>query len=274
MNYSLCNRLGRGARSQDPSAADYIALVRAAGATVDSNQVGEINNFYRTAKSTGYYTSLKRLYLPIWGVAAANAIDMIGGTSGTFSGGVTHGEGFVQGNGSTGYFTSNISASAVGMTSTSGLAGVVVYTADTRNALKCLFGTRNDDASGSVLCYQTDSSNLLSVIGRTGASAEPNSTLAATPNGVILANRNTTDLQVHRRNSSAFSSGTTEITTGATITSLNQRFMALWETTTFFHTDAKIGAMFMGLGLSDSTAETFSSHIKTLWEGCTQLSLP
>jgi len=104
MNYSLSNMLGGGmVGGLDPSAKGYIDAVTAAGATVTSAQRGYINNFYKSAKAD-YYTSLKRLYLPIWGVAAANAIDMIGLTSGTFVGGVTHASGYITGNGTTGYF--------------------------------------------------------------------------------------------------------------------------------------------------------------------------
>ena len=275
MKYALGNMLNGGIQGLDPDAKAYINAVVAAGATVTATQRNAINAFVKVGKADGWWTSMKRLYLPIWAIAAPNAIDVVGGTSGTFvgTGAVTHSAGFVQGNGSTGYFSSDTSATAVGMTTTSGLAGVIVYQADTRNSLKCLLGTRNNDSSGSVLIYQTDSSNLQGAIGRSIGS-EPSSFLANTPNGVILVNRNSTDLQIHRRNSSAFTSGGANAIVAAPVTNVNQRFMALWEAAPFFHTNAKIGAMFMGTGLTDALAETLSLRLKTLWETCTTLTLP
>jgi hypothetical protein len=104
MNLSLSNMLGGGSLTLDPDARAYIAAVETAGGTVSATQRTAVSDFYRAGKSAGWYSSIKRLYLPIWAAAAPNAIDMIGLTSGTFNGTVTHSAGYVQGNGSTGYF--------------------------------------------------------------------------------------------------------------------------------------------------------------------------
>jgi hypothetical protein len=104
MNLSLSNMLGGGSLTLDPDARAYIAAVETAGGTVSATQRTAVSDFYRAGKSAGWYSSIKRLYLPIWAAAAPNAICMTSLTSGTFNGTVTHGAGYVQGNGSTGYF--------------------------------------------------------------------------------------------------------------------------------------------------------------------------
>jgi hypothetical protein len=107
MNLSLSNMLSSSASGLDPDAKGYIDAVVTAGATVSATQKKAINTFVKTGKSDGWYSSIKRMYLPIWASAAPNAIDMIGRTSGTFNGTVTHGAGYVQGDGSTGYFNTH-----------------------------------------------------------------------------------------------------------------------------------------------------------------------
>jgi hypothetical protein len=104
-----------GGAALDADAAAYIAAVETAGATVSGGQKAAIDTFVKTGKSDGWYSSLKRLYLPIWGSAAANAICMVSRTSGTFNGTVTHGAGFVQGDGSTGYFDLGVTPNNSGM---------------------------------------------------------------------------------------------------------------------------------------------------------------
>ena len=75
----------------DPDAQAYINAISATGATVTSAQESAINTFITTGKTEGWYSSLKRLHLPIWQLAAANAICMKSLTSGTFTGTFDHG---------------------------------------------------------------------------------------------------------------------------------------------------------------------------------------
>lgn len=72
--------------------------------TLTKVKLDALDTFIRTGKSDGWYSSIKRMYLPIWAAAAPNAICMTSLTSGTFNGTVTHAAGYVQGDGSTGYF--------------------------------------------------------------------------------------------------------------------------------------------------------------------------
>jgi len=268
MYLALSNSLGSSSRGQDPSAADYIAAVRAAGATVTSSQVGEINTFYKAAKSGGYYTSLKRLYLPIWGVAAANAIDMIGLTSGTFSGGVTHGAGFVQGNGTTGYFDSATSPTDISLDMTGATMFRLIYEAITgNNYIGAISG-----ADGFWL--GSNGTNCVAIIG-----AVAGISVANDERGILLTSRtSTTAFSLYARNSSGFTtvgSDPTLDTGGLPNRDIllsgardNGVVAAIWADT------SKDGLYGIANGMNAATAQTFTSHLKTLWEGCTGLTLP
>jgi len=117
MKYALGNMLnGIGVTGLDPNAKSYIDAVVAAGATVTPTQRNAINAFVKSEKANSRWTMQKRLYLPIWGVAAPNAIDMVGLTSGSFVGGVTHTAGYVTSNGTSGHFLSDVSPGGAGCT--------------------------------------------------------------------------------------------------------------------------------------------------------------
>ncbi len=84
MQYAYAYQLnGSQTSGLDPDAKAYINAVVGAGATVTSTQRNAINNFYKTGKKDGWYSQLKRMYLPIWAAASPNAIDMVVRTSGT-----------------------------------------------------------------------------------------------------------------------------------------------------------------------------------------------
>ena len=84
----LYSRIAASRRDADADA--YISAIRTAGASVTAAQRDYINDFIRAEKIAARWDSIKRLYLPICGVAAANAICLRSLTSGTFVGSVTH----------------------------------------------------------------------------------------------------------------------------------------------------------------------------------------
>ena len=104
--------IGGGSRL-DADAQAYIAAIEADGVTVTVEQKAAISTFVVSGKDAGWYSELKRLYLPIWAAAAPNARCLVSGTSGTFVGGVTHSAGYVTGNGTTGYFRTDAKIPAV-----------------------------------------------------------------------------------------------------------------------------------------------------------------
>jgi hypothetical protein len=99
--------------------ASYVAALRAAGATVTAPQQAAISTFISGEIAAGRWSKHKRLYFPIWQLAAANAICMKSLTSGTFSGSVIHGSGGVGvTSGGAGNMNTNTNLGALGITKT------------------------------------------------------------------------------------------------------------------------------------------------------------
>lgn len=278
MNYSLGNMLGNGMLGGlDADAKAYIAAVTATGTSVSGTQKASINNFYVSAKSDGYYTSLKRLYLPIWANAAANAIDMIGLTSGTFVGGVTHAAGYVQSNGTTGYFDMGISPTTLGLTTSSSGLGSLVYVADTIPTDTAFYiSSRELFNNGEVSLYQS-SSVVNSILSRGPSTVVSNYNI--TPkNGVLLARRNSvTSMFIAQRNNVGYTESVEQTTTvsGNAISTLNIWAMALNNNSAIgLPTDAQLGSYFVFTGMSLTQSTDFTLALKDIWETTTGNVLP
>ena len=273
MNYCYSQQLGRNllASRGDADALAYVAAVRAAGGTVSGAQQTAINTFYVDAKAGSYYTSLKRLYLPIWGVAAANAIDMIGLTSGTFNGSVTHASGYVQGNGSTGYF--DIGASPISIGANNGSIHLhALLIAGGTGACGCI---GSDDGSGSrSIIYARQDINDIYFQHANAATEIVNP--ATAPQGIVSAGWLSGSGFVAQRRASGRTVTTTSGSPAGTISPVN--FYAMAHNITgigpaYFVTQG-MGAWGCGMGLSSANDATFTLALKNLWEQTSGLTLP
>jgi hypothetical protein len=277
MQYAYAYQLnGTQAGGLDPDAKAYINAVVAAGATVSGAQRNAINTFVKTGKSDGWYSSLKRLYLPIWAAAAPNAICTTSLTSGTFVGGVTHTTGYVSTNGTTGYFIFDQAPASLGLTTSSGSIYCLVTGASAING-STLLGGCQDSINGSRTSLSTATLNnrsvrVFSATGLTYAETDSRS--------VLVASRTTTTTNsAYKRTSSGF---VTTINEGSALspsvgTVQPMAYMANNNNgtfTTFAPAAAQFGAYGMGLGMTPTQAENFSAGLKTLWETCTGLALP
>ena len=256
----------------DPNAKGYINAVVAAGGTVSGTQKSAINTFVKTGKSDGWYSSLKRLYLPIWGVAAPNAIDMMELGSGTFNGTVTHGAGYVQGDGSTGYFSFLTSLSSLGISSGSALIGCLVKSPSANNAGETMLGV-TDLASDSELIRQSTSSNIQGRFTTSGQQINGGNnrdgilTYCAFPDN----SRN-----FRRRSSSGAASLGTSAGEAAFVLEELEMFALCRNGSGSANefTAAQMGAYFATLGMDVTTTDAFTLALKNLWEGATNLVLP
>jgi hypothetical protein len=252
----------------DPNAnaAAYIALIEAAGATVTDPQKTILSEFYTAAEAAGYYSSLKRLYFPIWGVAAANAIDLIGGTSGTFNGGVTHGAGFVQGNGSTGYFDLVTNPNSVGMSISSAFLVAGVYTLETTIGFECQIGGQQGP-SNSLAIFQ----NPYILDCGDEATNRLNSAAGAFL-GIHLLTQVGSNKVFNKRISSGFS--TVDSLTATPAGNIPTLMTAMSRNGTGGFSDNKMAFYGMGSGLAQPEAEAFTLALKNMWESLTGLTLP
>ena len=266
--------IGSQRRQYDPDARLYLGLVEnALGTTATATQRQAISNFIKAEKAASRWDSHKRLYLPIWGNAAANAICMVSRSSGTFVGGVTHGAGFVQGDGSTGYFDTGVNMrttfGAV-IDSVVGSMFCLCHQADSRSDRRAHMGAQNGGDNGII--EQFDGSNSVGI--RTFSSRlDVSGPRTGIFHGASLAGRaNRFGL---RRSSGGVASTVN--------TSPNSIFAASAELACMarnaagvrdLHHNGRFGAFGVAVGIDLAGATEQTLNLKTLWETCTGLTLP
>ena len=272
MKYALANMLnGYGVRGLDTDAKAYIDAVVAAGATMTSTQQDAINAFVKGGKTNGWWSSMKRLHLPIWGIAAPNAIEMVTRTSGTFVGTVTHGSGFVKGDGSTGYFDFGARMPNDGLSSDNGLLFCLVKAAETLTAGGASMMGVNI-ATGAQLIRQATSSAIQARYTATSLSL----TSGNLRTGIIsISATSNTSRSFRRRSSSGVNNlGTSSGEAAFSLLNINCYAMARNSSGISEPTNAELGSYGYALGLNDSSTDAFTLALKNLWETCTGLTLP
>jgi hypothetical protein len=262
----------------DADAAAYIAAVTAAGATVTANQRAYINAFYVTGKKEGWYSSIKRLYLPIWGIEAPSAIDMVGLTSGTFVSGITHSAGYVTTDGTTGHFLADVSPGGAGCT----LNGTGVFALTTAASSLLLPNTQrffgSQAASNNTRVFLSGNATA----NRFGSSGLNNNLFLT-----FFANGDQRGVQFIGRSTSANTfvvfrnSALLTDSQASTSSTLNTTTPMCWlagnnngAISGYAPNTARLGAAGMTEGMSQATAEAFTLQLKALWENCTGISLP
>ena len=235
-------------------------------------QRDRINDFIRAEKIASRWNSIKRFYLPIWGVAAANAICLRSRISSTFVGGVTHSAGYVQGNGTSGSLLLDANLPTMGVGHTDIAMGGLCYIAPTlfgRNIFSAI-----DNVSQMVDLLHNSAVLINSRIGSffavgTSSLVPAN---AAAHRGVIIGSYDGTSRFIKILRSSGITTGTgLSAATGATPTQA-PRFMA--DSRNINWSDAGYGAFYISTGMTTSNADLFITAVETLWEGTTGLTLP
>lgn len=261
----------------DVDAKDYIDAVVATGVTVTLPQRLAISNFIKAEKAASRWTSIRRLFFPIWGSAAANAIDMKIRSTGTYVGGVTHAAGYVQGNGSTGYFNFGTPLTSIGLTASNGMLFALCNLADTNTDPRSLLAVTNstgfegiDSSSGSSIRMYYG--NGTSGQGQLAATLSPRSAHT----GVFTASYDGTTRNFRRRNSTGTTSlGSTAGIAYSITNNQNMYAMALNSVGSAVRNhNGRFGSYGAGLSMSNSDADAFSANLKTLWETSTGLLLP
>jgi hypothetical protein len=272
MQYAYAYQLnGSQTSGLDPNAKAYINAVIAAGATVNSTQRNAINTFYKTGKAQGWYGQLKRMFLPIWGIAAPNAIGMISGSSGTFNGTVTHASGYVQGDGSTGYFNIGASMPSDGLTFDNGLLFALCNQAPTVSS--SYLGVVSGNNSQSIRAATTIIIQGRYTNNATNISGGNNMT------GIITMCSQASNLRSFRRRSSvgSVSLGTSSTETASfSLANLNCYALGRHQQINTLNepSNGRFGSYGYSLKMSDSDTDLFTLAIKNLWETCTGLTIP
>jgi hypothetical protein len=258
-------------RSLLPETAAYFVTLAAAGVFPTTRQRLAVNTFILGEKAAGRFTKLKRLYLPVWASASANAIDLITRTSGTWVGSVNHEAGYVQGDGSTGYLNTGLSPSAGFLSTTSATIGALRTTATGTGTLIGSMGPaltlplRSTEAGGS---HYFDLTNFVG--GRL-----INANLDSIP-GIITCRAIGTTLITRCRDSTGIVASASA--TPGTLDSINNvAIYVLGENnagTLANPCSDRVGAAFIATGMSDADDGNFTLNLKTLWESLTGQQLP
>ena len=262
----------------DPDATAYIALLSGDGASVSGSQAAAINDFFVSGKDEGWYSELKRLYLPIWGAAGPNARCLVSGTSGTFNGSMTHGSGFVTGDGSSSYFDVGATPSAMGIANGDAFLMRGIHTSPA-GGVHSGFGVADTSTAASLAML-----NFASTHASAGTTyfRQPSSTASAQITGqgseyrgIYIGSSTATNARFLLRRRSG---GTTVVsnTTLATtaIKDLSPYCMAR-RLTAGLNTPSP-GSEFawaFGTGMTQAQAEDFTAALETMWETCTGLTL-
>lgn len=269
MMLSLSNSLSRTRRSGlDADALAWIAATEAVGATWTGAQRTVISDFYVDEKASGRWDGVKRMYLPVTGIAAANAICMKSLTSGTFVGGVTHGAGYVQGNGSTGYFDSGVAVNSLLTTGNASMFALnledLQYYQGTYGAGPTYPGLEIGDSGGTLIGFCPADASAVAV--------------ADTGGGIHMVSQTATDARsLYKRVTAGFSTvGSNSISDSTALPALNPYFAGAFNNngSPGAFTSGKHGAYGFGTGLAASAVEAFTLNLKNLWEDVTPLSLP
>jgi len=270
MQYSLAHQLGKRSGGLDPDAKAYITAVETAGATVNATQKKAINTFFKTGKSDGWYSSIKRMYLPIWASAAPNAVDMVTRASGTFNGTVTHSAGYIKGNGSTGYFDFGVTPSSLGLSNSGGGLFALVNIAPTSSHTHVGALTTNVSYF-SILSTSTQYRTVPFASARQQLVAES----FANMNGILFMDRDGGDDVYFSRKSAGFSEivRTTQAASGSAPTH-NLFAMALNNAGSPSAPYSNAGYGAYGVTQNNSSASNFTLALKNLWETATGLTLP
>ena len=258
----------------DPDALAYIGAVGSAGASVSTDQKTAIDSFFKQGKTDGWLSLMRRIYLPIWGAAAPNAIDMCSRASGTFVGAPTYGANSVS-FASSAYFNTNTSFSGQGLTASS---GYIFALATAWTGIFNFIGGAGSSSNQTAL-GRADTSNLRL---RYSGSVEGSGQLTATGNngtlGIVSGSREGGNRKIYRRSNI----GRSQV---ATLTSGN--FGSVIGSNVFFGgynnsdnsqipitTVCTLGFWGFGLGLTDAQDSAFTAAMETLWETCTGATLP
>jgi hypothetical protein len=270
-NNSLTRLSGAGA-GLHPTTKTIVDALLAAGATVTGPQSKAIDVFVRGEIDAGRWgTSIKRFWLPVWGVAAANAIDWVTLGSGTFVNGATHAAGYVQGNGTSQHFDTGVGMNALGISNATAFISALIVQAETRGDGRHFAGVQN---VLTLRLYQVTLNNLI------GEHPTTSTSLSMSQSAVGIVSLSTTASNA-RRLSKRVTSGVSEVLSTANNTGANiaDNIFFMGRNVPGFPTivqwtNARMGAFVLGTGMDAGTTDAFTLAEKTLWETVTGLTLP
>ena len=250
------------------NANDYITALTAAGATVTAPQRTAISTFISGEIAAGRWDKVKRLYFPVWQVAAANAICMKSLTSGTFSGVINHAaKGVRVVDGASGNMNTNTNLGALGITNTS-FHFAMLLPEGAEEGYSIPFSV-NDFSTNSIFPFWNDGYSYTRVMEQIFGS----SFFTNLPSVISLGNDSVANnLYLKERISSSTGSDVIAGSVATTFPSANLFILGLPNGSVGMN--LPIGAFSASTELSSAQDAAYTTALKTLWETVTGLTLP
>jgi len=276
MQYSLSNRLSSNVSGIDPDARAYIAAVEAvlpgndiaAALPNASNPKRIISDFIKSEKAASRWALHKWLNLTIFNNSAASAVDMVSRTSGMFIAGVTHAAGYVQGDGTSGYFDTianwdtlvALDNATIGTINLTGNGSPNMTTIGVGAALTTAIRVASQNSGMIPQCAWAGAGIVRLVIGTTG---------------IQMASRSGGVTRMIRRSASGITEGSTSNPiTGAVISFPLTIGANNSGVSRVGFSNAQIGGGIISLGMDSTQLAAYSLNLKNLYESLTGLNLP
>jgi hypothetical protein len=252
----------------DPDALAYISALTATGITVSESRNNAITTFIGSEKAAGRWDKHKRIYLPVWQLAAANAICMKSLTSGTFSGSITHeAKGVKVNNNSNGNMNTNTNLGALGITNTSYHFAMLLPEGPEEN-YSIPFSV-NDFSTNSIFTFWNDGFSSLRIMER---ALSDGSFLTNLPSIITIGNDSVAgNIYFKEHTSDSTGIGTIAGSVATALSSANLFILGLSNGSAGMN--SPIGAFSTSTELSSAQDVAYVAALKTLWEACTGLTL-
>lgn len=250
--------------ASDPSAQAYVDAITAAGATVTSAQFSAIEAFIVEEKAASRWDLHKRIYLPIWGLAAANAICMKSLTSGTFVSTIDYLSGGIAS--IDGYMDLNANFADLGISFNSYHFAVLYPLLSNNENFEAPFGTIAD----AYFLYSDGS--FSASIGNVSINSFG---FELQPLGILSMGGNQNSRYVKRRNSTGVDVQNNSQTITTSPSSDNLYFLARnnYGSSADATCQEIIGAFTISSEMTSSQDTSYTQNLKVLWETSTSLTL-
>ena len=280
LSRSLVGGLASGFSFSDTDAATYAAAIEGDGVALSDDQKQAIDTFYVTGKSGGWYSSLARVYLPVWQQASANSRCLVSGTQGTFNGSIGHNAGYISNPSYSGYFDTG--STSVGKGLSLGAQGYGFLQVDISGSLGTPMGGYDDFNSfdnGNVVKQRVGGRMRFYYGEYSGSSFAQSGAQSSGTQRIFASIESGGDIYLDDRTSSgfnniAYSSG---VVADEPSSYANDYLMAVNQYYGYDSADeywgGEMGAAFFHTSTDSGFNYDFTLALKNLWEGCTGLSL-
>jgi hypothetical protein len=218
--------------------------------------------------AAGRWDGIKRLYFPVWGVAAANAICMKSLTSGTFSGPMTHAAKGVYAIGFSSNMNTNTNLGSLGITKDSYHFALLMPEGAEEN-YSLPFSVNNTVEGNSIYALWSDGFSSLRIMEKvfSGSIVTNLPSIMTTGNDSVAGN-------IYFKERLSGSTGVDTIAGSVTTAFPSNNLFIIGSSIPDSAMNQPIGAFSASTELSSAQDTAYTTALKTVWETVTGLTIP